>query len=46
MYQVKIIILFKPSVLLSQHNILSDGLAKMGTFVVYVDIVKTNVNFE
>ena len=33
------------SVLLSQRNILSDGLAKIGTFVVYVDIVKTKTNF-
>jgi len=42
---VKIIIPFKLSVLLSRHNILSDGLANMGTFVVYVDRVITKINF-
>jgi hypothetical protein len=40
MYQVKIIILFKLSVLLCQHNFHIDGLARMGIYVVYMDILK------
>jgi hypothetical protein len=39
------IILLKLSVLLCEHNFHSDGLAKMGTYVVYVDIFKPKVNF-
>ena len=45
MYQVKIIILFKVSVLLCQHNFHSDGLARLGIYVVYIDIFKPKVNF-
>ena len=45
MYQVKIIDLLNLSVLLCQNNVHIDGLAKMGTYVLYVDLFKAKVNF-
>jgi len=46
MYRVKIMNLLNFSTLLCQHNVHSDRLAKMGTYIVYVDLFNANLNFK